>query len=230
MFTLDSLPVRRKTWVKIANVPRARIGWEFEDCKDVSEDDLQKVRKWMEQVEKGNVIQADGKKSCGKGLLIYGEPGNGKTTLALVAIQDMLRRFSVSAFSPKDNRILVKPCYFATFNSIIELKGQLMGDTKTDEAERLFLGMHGECDDDAYNIRVLVVDDIGKEHGSASGWEKTVLHHLLRTRFNNGLPTIVTTNVKLDAWDALYGSSTESFAREAFGYLVLKSARGDLRR
>ena len=230
MFKVDELPVRRKTWVKIANVPRARLGWEFEDCKDVTDGDLQKVRSWIDQVSRGNIIQADGKRSCGKGLLIYGEPGNGKTTLALVVLQDMLRNLSMDAFAPQENKIIVNPCYFITFNDVVELRGSLMGDSKTDEMERLFLGMHGECADDAYNVRVLIVDDVGKEHMSASGWQRSVLHHLLRSRFNRGLPTIVTTNVKLDSWDTLYGSATESFAREAFSYLVLESTRGDLRR
>jgi DNA replication protein DnaC len=90
--------------------------------------------------------------------------------------------------------------------------------------------MHGECDDDAYNIRILVIDDVGKEHASGSGWQRTMLHHILRTRFNNGLPTIVTTNLALDAWNAAYGDATESFIREAFATIELASTQGDLRR
>lgn len=227
MIDTASLPVRRRTWIKTANIPRARLGWEFSDCKDVTPEDIDRTKVWLEQVRKGNVIRADGKKSCGKGLLITGEPGNGKTTLALVVLQEMIRSFSLEAFSA--TMTLVRPCYFLTFNDVLDLKGRTMGDP-TPEDELLLSGILGEAKDDAYNIRVLVVDDIGKEHMSASGWQKNMLHHLLRTRFNNGLPTIVTTNIKLDAWDTLYGVATESFAMEAFAHFILKSTRGDLRR
>jgi len=74
-----------------------------------------------------------------------------------------------------------------------------------------------------------VIDDVGKEHASLSGWQKNVLHHVLRTRFNLGLPTIVTTNVSLDDWGSLYGDATESFAKEAFMYLPMVTNKGDLR-
>jgi hypothetical protein len=53
---------------------------------------------------------------------------------------------------------------------------------------------------------------------------------VLRTRFNNGLPTIVTTNIELKNWAGLYGDATESFANEAFSYLPITAAKGDLRR
>jgi DNA replication protein DnaC len=100
----------------------------------------------------------------------------------------------------------------------------------TDDEQSLFAGILGESVDDAYNIRVLVIDDVGKEHMSGSGWQKTMLHHVLRTRFNNGLPTIVTSNIPLEAWGAVYGPATESFAREAFVPIALKSPKGDLRK
>jgi DNA replication protein DnaC len=87
----------------------------------------------------------------------------------------------------------------------------------------------GESLDDAYNVRVLVLDDVGKEHASLSGWQKSMLHHVLRTRYNNGLPTIVTTNVELKNWSGLYGEATESFANEAFMYLNMDNIN-DLRR
>jgi DNA replication protein DnaC len=90
--------------------------------------------------------------------------------------------------------------------------------------------MHGECADDAYNIRVLVLDDVGKEHQSGSGWQRNMLHHILRTRFNNGLPTIVTTNLPVKTWESTYGGATESFIHEAFAVIELESIRGDLRK
>jgi DNA replication protein DnaC len=140
----------------------------------------------------------------------------------------MIQTFPIESFKPSENKVLIRPCYFITFNSLLELKGKTMDDDQ--DAKMLLSSLLGEHPDDAYNVRVLMIDDVGKEHVSGSGWQRTILHHVLRTRFNNGLPTIVTTNNELSTWDALYGDSTESFAREAFSYLILKSTRGDMRR
>jgi hypothetical protein len=103
-------------------------------------------------------------------------------------------------------------------------------DGPTDDEEVIYQGILGECLNDAYNIRLLIIDDVGKEHASLSGWQKNMLHHVLRTRFNNGLPTIVTTNIKLKDWAGLYGDATESFANEAFVYVPINSVKGDLRK
>lgn len=230
MIDINELPARRKSWIKIADVPRARLGWEFSDCKDVTETDLRMVKRWIEKVKCGEVIRADGANTCGRGLLLVGKPGQGKTALALTIIQEMMRTFSFEAFAVKEDMSIVKPCYFTTFNSIVELKGREISNVQTDAEERLFLGMHGECNDDAYNIRVLVIDDVGKEHTSASGWQSTMLHHILRTRFNHGLPTIITTNLPIKAWEAEYGEATGSFIHEAFATIELESIRGDLRK
>jgi DNA replication protein DnaC len=227
-FKPEDLPLRRNRWLKAAGIPRARLGWDFDDCEGIEPSDIAKVMKWLDAVKAGKVIRADGQRSCGKGLLFYGKPGNGKTTLAVVILQHILRTFSWEAFNPSESNVLVKPVYFTTFSELLNVKGREM--ENDDEAERLYLGMLGECADDAYNIRILVIDDAGQEHVTGSGWQRSIMHHVLRTRFNNGLPTIVTTNVELSAWDATYGDATESFAREAFNYLILKSNRGDMRK
>lgn len=229
MYNVEELKLRRRSWMKIAAIPYNRLGWEFSDCTDVTKEDVAAIQKWVSSVEKGKVIRATGQKSCGLGLIIYGEPGHGKTTLSLVVLQDMLRRFPLESFSPLENKTLVRPCYFMTFTSLLDLKGSLMEDPTEDE-RLLYSGVLGESQDDAYNIRVLVIDDVGKEQQSGSGWQKTILHHVLRSRFNNGLPTIVTSNVPLKAWGALYGEATESFSHEAFMELELKSPKGDLRK
>lgn len=229
MFKVEDLKLRRRSWLKIASIPYNRLGWEFENCTEITKDDIDRIKKWIDTVESGQVIKATGKLSCGVGLVLHGEPGHGKTTLSLVILQDMLRRFPLEAFSPLENKTLVRPCYFITFNSLLELRGDLMEDP-TDDQEQLFAGIMGECLDDAYNIRVLVIDDVGKEHMSGSGWQKTILHHVLRTRFNNGLPTIVTSNIPVKSWGSVYGAATESFSREAFVSIELKSPKGDLRK
>jgi Cdc6-like AAA superfamily ATPase len=229
LFKLTDLQLVRRSWVKVAGIPRARMGYLLRDCIAITPDDMDTIKSWLKLVKAGLVIRAVGKKSCGLGMLIYGKPGIGKTTLSLAIIQELLTKLPLEAFAPTENKILLKPCYFATFNDVLDIKGRNMGDEVTEEDILLWDGILGECKDDSYNIRVLVVDDLGKEHASLSGWQKNQLHHVLRTRFNNGLPTIVTTNIARDDWDGLYGDATASFAKEAFVYLPIDPARGDLR-
>ena len=229
MFKLDDLQLVRRSWVKVAGIPRARVGYLLSDCSDLTDEDLDVIKDWLRLVKAGSVIRAVGKRSCGLGLLIYGMPGIGKTTLSLAIIQEIMTKLPLEAFSPVEGKIILKPCYFSTFNDVLDLKGRSMSDDVTEEDILLWDGILGECKDDSYNVRVLVIDDLGKEHASLSGWQKNQLHHVLRTRFNNGLPTIVTTNIARDDWDGLYGDATASFAKEAFVYLPINPTRGDLR-
>ena len=221
MFTLETVKLRRRTWLQIASIPKARIGWTLEDCTDAPKKALDGLRKWVTAVSEGKIILASGQAHCGRGILLYGKPGRGKTTLALATIQDMMLNFPLEAFVPAEGKVLIRPCYFSTFNDILDLKGQLMGNDDLEDEQRLYDGMLGNCKEDAYNIRVLIIDDVGKEHTSLSGWQSNMLHHLLRTRFNNGLPTIVTTNIARDDWAESYGDATGSFAKEAFIYLTI---------
>lgn len=229
MFKLEDVKPVRRMWLKVAGVPRARQGWSLSDCNEVSEERMQDVQRWLGYVKDGEIIRANGNKRCGKGLLLFGLPGHGKTTLAVSLIQEMITTFPADVFKIDEGRTLIRPCYFATFNDVIDLKGRIIGEEASEDDKTLFQGMLGECTDDAYNIRVLIIDDLGKEHSTLSGWQSSLFHHVLRTRFNNGLPTIVTTNIKLDKWASVYGDATESFANEAFYYLPIAMSE-DLRK
>lgn len=226
MYKLDDQKARRKLWVQSSNIPKAKLGWTLDDCVDSNPDDIDQIRGWVSVFDQGALVRAAGNRYCGKGLLLAGKPGRGKSTVAAATIQDIMRLSPPSAFDVEDALTLVRPCYFLTFNDVINLQGRMM-DSPTDWEEVLYYGILGEAHD-SYNIRVLVIDDVGKEHASLSGWQGSVLHHVLRTRFNVGLPTIVTTNIFIDDWDSLYGNATASFAKEAFMYLSMDT-RGDLR-
>lgn len=80
--------------------------------------------------------------------------------------------FPIDSFDVKEGRTLIRPCYFITFNDVIDLKGSVI-EGATEDEDVLYQGILGECQNDAYNIRLLVIDDIGREHASLSGWQKT---------------------------------------------------------
>lgn len=228
MFSTSDLPIRRKTWIKTANIPPAKVGWELDDCSDITDEIKTTILSWLKGLYTGRVIRAEGKPTCGIGLMLYGLPGRGKTTVANAVLQDIIRNVPPEIVGLEPGKAVPRPCYFITYNGILDLKGDIMDNHDSDD-ELLYNGLLGEAVDESYNVRVLIIDDVGKEHASASGWQKNMLHHVLRTRFNNGLPTIITTNVRLDDWEAHYGSATQSFVHEAFVYLNVDSAK-DLRK
>lgn len=228
MYKPDELPARRRTWVKTANVPPAKVGWELTDCKDIPGESTEAIQKWLKSLYNGRILRAEGKETCGLGMMFYGLPGRGKTTVANAVIQDIIRNVDPSVVGMEPGKAVPRPCYFITYNGLLDLKGAIMEDHDPND-ELLYNGLLGEATDDSYNVRILVLDDVGKEHSSASGWQKNMLHHVLRTRFNNGLPTIVTTNVALNDWDAHYGAATQSFIHEAFIWLNMNTAE-DLRK
>lgn len=227
MYALEKQKIRRRTWIQAAGIPKSKLGWTLNDCTDSDPEDILEIRGWLSIFDEGSIVRASGNRYCGRGLLLAGLPGRGKSTVAASIIQDIMINSPLQAFDVSEETILVRPCYFMTFNDVLALQGRMM-DSPTDWEEVLYYGILGEAHD-PYNIRVLVIDDVGKEHASLSGWQKNVLHHVLRTRYNQGLPTIVTTNVMLDDWNSLYGDATESFAKEAFTYLPMVTSKGDLR-
>jgi hypothetical protein len=97
-----------------------------------------------------------------------------------------------------------------------------------DVTETMINGIYGDGPKENV-IRTFVLDDLGKEHKASSRWAEDTFDELLRSRFNSGLPTIVTSNTPLTRWEEQYGAPMASFAYEAFIAIDVNSGK-DLRR
>ena len=226
MYDIKIIPYMERHWIlKGANIPGRFIGMEPADIvkkKGVFPVDIEE---WIEDVLSGKVIQRlGGLGTTGVGLLFDGDPGLGKTTHAVVAMMELIRRLPdeeaeirrIFNYKGDDLGSQARPIYYLTYPEFLSRKKALI-DADPDMKKTMFLemeGFHGRATEDWMNVRVLVIDDLGKEYGTK--YEDTSFDEILRSRYDKGLPTIITTNVERDKWKTKYGAAMGSFVYEAF--------------
>lgn len=217
MYELSKLKPSVRALINKSGLPEKTVGLEFADLDPYENGVLDGVERWLENVKTGKVIKARGQRTCGQGLLLIGKPGHGKTTLASVIVQDLIIN------TPPE--ILQGRVHFSDYPKLLRNQQRAW---KEDSGIQEFIdSLFGEAE---VNTSVFVLDDLGKEHRTSSGWAENTFDALLRARFNAGLPTIVTTNVPLKQWGEVYGEPMESFAHEAFIPLGIVSSEGDRRK
>jgi DNA replication protein DnaC len=145
--------------------------------------------------------------NIGRGMLLSGSNGVRKTTLAAalateVQWLDFNNRVYMTRFSD------YKEALTNTFES---------GDSELKQKSKEVLVR-------ALRSTLLVLDDIGQEHRTSSGFTESTLHELIRKRVEAGLPTVITTNIDPDDMYGVYGKSFDSFRREAFQTLEMLGA------
>ena len=212
MYDLNKIAPSIRHRILRANLPMKSIGMELSDLDNGPAVD--KVKIWLEQVRAGVVIKSPGSPFSGLGLLLVGLPGHGKTTLASVAVQELIRTM------PFDTE---QPALFMDYPKFLRLEKTAFSDPSVEDDLRKIYG------DDRHSIPLFILDDLGKEYRTQAGWAENVFDALLRARFNTGLPTIVTTNVKTSKWRATYSEAMASFAHEAFMWVEVESDNGDRR-
>lgn len=230
-------PLKRFWLTKNSNIPLRFFGWDRESIVAELGTFPEVIDEWLDKMQSGQIIRnPGGLNSTGVGLLFDGGPGMGKTTHAVVAANQFilglpddetsLARVLHAQEGVLSNKLQVVK-YF-TFPEFLSLKKSAF-DSDIDERRRLNLvmeGLHGRASEDYLNVRLLIIDDLGKEKGSR--YEDVAFDELLRSRYDRGLPTIVTTNVSRDNWRDQYGEAMGSFVFEAFDRVKITSK--DLRR
>lgn len=109
------------------------------------------------------------------GLLFVGPPGVGKTHLAVGVLRSLLERYQVRG-------------RFAEFTSLIH-QIQSTFDPDSPESKRQILDPLSEAE-------LLVLDELGAQQPTP--WVRDLLYLIINNRYTRRLPTIFTTNYRLD--------------------------------
>jgi DNA replication protein DnaC len=235
---LQTIDANKFHWIKHnSNIPRRFWGRDLSDIiQDVGSVPAE-INSWLQEVMDGNVIMNPGGLGItGVGLLFDGKPGMGKTTHAVTTAMEFL--YTLPTDPEEASQILrinklsygkkLYPIHYVTMTELLNLKKSAFDSDGEDRGIRAQMveRIYGRHSDEDQNVRILVLDDLGKEYGSK--YDEFSFDELLRSRYDKGLPTILTTNRLRENWGTIYSESMGSFAREAFQRVMIEGK--DLRR
>jgi DNA replication protein DnaC len=232
-YDVGKLSPNKRHWIaRNSNIPLRFYGRDFDDIRKEANQTHPEIERWVDDALAGDIIcKPGGLLTTGVGLLIDGPPGRGKTTIGVTAAMEFVRRLPeddvevrklIHMSNPSDYDMNLRMIYYITATDFIARKKGLFEDDSEARAENQSKvdGLHGRSRNDRYNVRILVFDDAGKEQGSS--YDSVSVEELLRSRYDAGLPTILTTNRSRDDWSDRYGKAMASFVYEAFRPVTLE--------
>lgn len=118
------------------------------------------------------------------GLLIYGQPGNGKTYTSAAIANNLISKYT--------------PTICVSINSLLD-RIKLNYNRWGNEGEDTIINSLANAD-------LVVIDDLGTEQ--LTEWSISRIYNIIDSRYRNGLPLIITTNVTLQELEEKYGKRT----------------------
>lgn len=202
---------RNASWRRISvaarahetDLPRAMRNLRLDELPDTESGLL--VREWCARwgvfPDSGLPVDIHTEDQRGSGLLLHGEHGSGKTTMAAIAAQHL----SDLGWSTK----------FIRAQDYYSLGLAAMREKNEEQQDRLQAAF--DCYAAGWSgWRLVVLDDLGTEHSTVSGWSENVVINLVRSRYSDGAPTIITTNLDEEGIAARYGPVLGDYIHEAF--------------
>lgn len=165
--------------------------------------DVGQLSEWVQGFPQRHALDDNGypadRDGYGRGLFLYGSPATGKTTAACAVLTSFRKLHKL-------------PVYFARWDNYLKARQALMrGDApSTDESgdfENTVVGVE--------SFDLVALDDVGHEYSSGSRYGETQLDQVIRSRYDRGLPTIITTNLSESAWTQRYDATLTSFIKRA---------------
>lgn len=137
--------------------------------------------------------------NIGRGLMLFGRNGTRKTTLAVSILTEIQ---------------YLSPSYRGYYLRFSEWQRNLTDTFVKEQTEQSIMAKRILQITAASHL--LVIDDLGQEYRTATGFTRDKLHEMLRVRYENAKPTILTSNLELDEMRDTYGVSFDSFRHDAF--------------
>lgn len=193
-----------------ANIPirfRGRTLDDYENPHSSGMRALDKAREFVNNFEEHYVsakraaagVFPEDRTNIGRGLLFVGRNGTRKSSLATAILTEVQYR------SPAYHGFYIR---FSDWKKAITDTFDKENQEQKAKAQVIL--------NKAFNARLLVLDDIGQEHRTASGFTESSLHEFIRIRYEAARPTIITTNLSVPEILPVYGESFESFRHDAF--------------
>jgi len=154
-------------------------GFQASDHRSAGRDQLVRAKSLCRRYVDDFLREEDGRHFCDTGLLFAGPPGVGKTHLAAAVLIELIETYHVRG----------------RFVDLTALTHELQA-VMDPESER----SRGSILRPIETAEVLVLDELGSQKSTA--WSRDVLYNLINRRYAKRLPTLFTTNFRLDAGPA----------------------------
>jgi DNA replication protein DnaC len=168
------------------------------------------------KVVENYIKELDEARRHGLGLTFLGPTGVGKTLLASIVLNEAVGHgYRIEAIELST--------YVGLHKDKFSLQGLMKEDEqfidhyiKTRQHIRYIQGITKHCAD------WVLFDDVGREFASDSGWSQGEFFDTVRSRWNRGLPTLLTSNLPMTELNHRYGEGLPSLLMEATMVLLVE--------